>query len=118
MVDETDVLFGYLVLLKTPAQGALTQIWAATSKDVKTGKYYVPVAKENRRSGYSNDKNLALELWDWTEKVLQSMVTKHGENCFVSAWNLVIFGSGGVSNQCLANSFINVHYLPDRAGSR
>ena len=63
-----------LILLKTPDQGALTQIWAATSKDAKTGTYYVPVAKESQGSGYSNDKKLALELWDWTEVEL----AKHG----------------------------------------
>lgn len=54
-------------LLKTPEQGALTQIWAATSQEAKTGTYYVPVAKENAGSAYARDNKLARELWDWTE---------------------------------------------------
>ena len=60
--------------LNTPERGALTQVWAATSKEAKTGTYYVPVAKENPGSGYSKDEKLAGELWDWTEKEL----AKHG----------------------------------------
>ena len=63
-----------LFVLKTPEKGALTQIWAATSKEAKTGLYYVPVAKEGRASGYANDEKLGRELWDWTEKEL----AKHG----------------------------------------
>ena len=63
-----------LFVLKTPEKGALTQIWAATSKEAKAGSYYGPVAKEGRASGYANDEKLARELWDWTEKEL----AKHG----------------------------------------
>jgi len=61
-------------LLKTPERGALTQIWAATSQEAKSGTYYVPVAKENAGSGYARDEKLARELWDWTEKE----ISKHG----------------------------------------
>lgn len=66
----------YLIkpLLKTPEQGALTQIWAATSPDAKTGTYYVPVAQESAGSAYSGDEKLARELWDWTENEF----SKHG----------------------------------------
>jgi len=66
----------YLIqpLLKTPEQGALTQIWAATSQEAKAGTYYVPVAKENAGSAYSRDEKLARELWDWTENEF----SKHG----------------------------------------
>ncbi|KAL6719844.1 hypothetical protein ACLMJK_001765 [Lecanora helva] len=61
-------------LLKSPQQGALTQLFAATSPAVKTGQYYVPVAVENAGSKYSQDPKLAAELWDWTDKEL----AKHG----------------------------------------
>ena len=62
------------LVVQTPEKGALNQIWAATSKEPKTGLYYVPVAKEGRGSSYANDEKLARELWDWTEKEL----AKHG----------------------------------------
>jgi len=66
----------YLIqpLLKTPEQGALTQIWAATSQEAKAGTYYVPVAKVKAGSAYSRDEKLARELWDWTE----NEISKHG----------------------------------------
>lgn len=60
--------------LRTSEQGALTQLWAATSPEVKTGAYYVPVAKESGGSGYARDDKLASDLWAWTEKEL----AKHG----------------------------------------
>lgn len=62
------------ILLKTPQQGALTQLFAATSPKIKNGQYYVPVATENAGSDYSRDEKLAGTLWDWTE----SELTKHG----------------------------------------
>ncbi len=61
-------------LLKTPQEGALTQLFAATSADAKSGQYYEPVAKENAGSAYSQDPKLASELWEWTEAEL----AKHG----------------------------------------
>ena len=56
--------------LKTPEQGALTQLFAAVSKDAKSGSYYVPVAKEAVPSGYAQDEGLAEVLWAWTEEQL------------------------------------------------
>ena len=61
-------------VLKTPERGALTQLWAATSSDAKSGTYYVQVAKESKGSDHSRDKNLAHELWEWTEKELVKRV--------------------------------------------
>ncbi len=60
--------------LKTPQQGALTQLFAATSPQAKSGQYYVPTAIANAGSGYSRDPKLATELWEWTE----SELAKHG----------------------------------------
>lgn len=60
--------------LKTPQEGALTQLFAATSSDVKSGQYYVPTAIENPGSKYSQDQGMAKELWEWTE----SELAKHG----------------------------------------
>ena len=58
-------------LLKTPEQGALTQLFAATSMDAKSGVYYTPVAKETAPSGYAQDNGLAEVLWAWTEEQLK-----------------------------------------------
>jgi retinol dehydrogenase-12 len=51
-------------------KGALNQLWAATSKEVQAGEYYVPVGKK-AGSTASKDVELAKKLWDWTEKELQ-----------------------------------------------
>lgn len=63
-----------VLFLKTPQQGALTQLFAATSSNVISGQYYIPTAIENPGSKYSQDKGLAKELWEWTE----SELAKHG----------------------------------------
>ena len=60
-----------LKLLKTPASGSLTQLFAATSPDAKSGSYYTPTAKESATSAFGSDPKLAVELWDWTEKELK-----------------------------------------------
>ncbi|KAF2493072.1 retinol dehydrogenase [Lophium mytilinum] len=54
------------------AHGALTQLFAATSKDAKTGAYYVPTAQENAGSAYAQDEKLVDVLWDYTEKELNA----------------------------------------------
>jgi retinol dehydrogenase-12 len=55
-------------------QGTLNQLWAATSKDAQTGKYYVPVGKENSGSAYAQDKELGEKLWAWTEGELDKFL--------------------------------------------
>ena len=62
------------IFLKSPQDGALTQLFAATSPKAKTGQYYIPTAIENPGSKYSQDPKLAAELWDWTEHQL----VRHG----------------------------------------
>lgn len=61
-------------LLKTPQEGAFTQLFACTSPEAKSGQYYEPVAKVKSGSSYSQDPKLASELWEWTEAEL----AKHG----------------------------------------
>ncbi|KAE8452054.1 hypothetical protein EG329_002219 [Mollisiaceae sp. DMI_Dod_QoI] len=62
------------VFTTTPAQGALNQLWAATSENTKTGKYYAPVGKEDPGSPHAQDKELGIKLWDWTEKELDQFL--------------------------------------------
>lgn len=57
---------------KTPADGAVNGLWAATAalKDVKSGAYYEPVGKEVKLNSTARDSGLAKKLWDWTEEQL------------------------------------------------
>jgi len=58
------------LLTVSAAHGALTQLFAATSKDAKTGAYYVPTAREDEGSNYARDDQLLEGLWEYTEKEL------------------------------------------------
>lgn len=60
------------ILGMTAANGALTQLFAATSKGAKTGTYYVPTAKEDAGSDYARDEKLIDALWDYTQKELEA----------------------------------------------
>jgi NAD(P)-dependent dehydrogenase (short-subunit alcohol dehydrogenase family) len=60
------------VLTVSVAHGALTQLFAATSKDAKSGAYYVPTAKEDKGSTYARDEKLVKALWDYTQKELDA----------------------------------------------
>lgn len=53
----------------TPAEGAKSQIWAATApaSSVKSGVYYIPVGVEGKREGKGKAQVLAKKLYDWTE---------------------------------------------------
>jgi NAD(P)-dependent dehydrogenase (short-subunit alcohol dehydrogenase family) len=53
--------------LKTPAEGAWNQLWAATARGVRSGEYYEPVGIVGKRTKISQDKKLSAELWNWTE---------------------------------------------------
>jgi hypothetical protein len=66
-----------MVFTVTVAEGALNQLWAATSMDAKSGKYYVPVAKENAGTAYAQDAELASKLWTWTEAELNKFPTSN-----------------------------------------
>jgi retinol dehydrogenase-12 len=51
--------------------GAKNSLWAATSKEVKSGEYYEPVGASGKGSSKSQDDALAEQLWKWTEEELQ-----------------------------------------------
>ena len=53
-------------------QGAKNQLWAAASKDVKSGEYYEPVGVPNKTSRHGKDDDLAKDFWDWTAEELKS----------------------------------------------
>ncbi|TVY41901.1 putative oxidoreductase [Lachnellula subtilissima] len=48
-------------------QGTFNQLWAATAKEAKSGKYYNPVGQEVTTSKYAQDLELGKRLWDFTE---------------------------------------------------
>jgi NAD(P)-dependent dehydrogenase (short-subunit alcohol dehydrogenase family) len=71
------------------SQGAWNQTWASTApvtgkawtkletkggkklKEVVSGAYYTPVAKEGGQTKWARDPELAGKLWDWTEEQLK-----------------------------------------------
>lgn len=56
-------------------EGAYTQTWAATvaKEKLESGAYYEPVGvKTVPKKKQGKDKGLAKELWEWTEKELES----------------------------------------------
>ncbi|KAJ3055563.1 hypothetical protein HK097_010084 [Rhizophlyctis rosea] len=61
-------------LATSPEDGALTQLYAATSPDIEAkpykGQYFVPVGKLAKPSDYALDDQLAKKLWEWTENIL------------------------------------------------
>ena len=59
-------------LMGTVQQGAINQLWAATTKkeNVESGAYYKPVGNKAEGGGYAQDRQLATQLWEWTEKEL------------------------------------------------
>ncbi|KAK8112985.1 Bli-4-like alcohol dehydrogenase [Apiospora sp. TS-2023a] len=58
-----------------PAQGVRNHLWAATSPDVVTGKYYEPVGIPDREAAVAKDEELSDKLWEWTEKELAGVGT-------------------------------------------
>lgn len=54
----------------TVEEGAKNSLWAATSPDVQTGKYYDPVGIPGGGSELS-DEALGNKLWEWTQKELE-----------------------------------------------
>ena len=59
----------------TPVEkGALTQIFAAVSPEVKTGQYYGPIAKEESGSELAQNHELQEELFQWVQGELRGHV--------------------------------------------
>jgi NAD(P)-dependent dehydrogenase (short-subunit alcohol dehydrogenase family) len=58
------------LVLATPKTGALTQLWAATSKseNVESGAFYYPGGVKFKGTRFANADEQVEELWEWTEK--------------------------------------------------
>ncbi|GAM40131.1 hypothetical protein TCE0_034r12240 [Talaromyces pinophilus] len=54
--------------------GTLNQLWAATSPQVESGQYYVPVGKTKKGNKYAQDSGLGKKLWEWTEGELEEFL--------------------------------------------
>ncbi|KAK5056166.1 hypothetical protein LTR84_012719 [Exophiala bonariae] len=65
------VAFGNIFISVDVHTGTLTQLWASTAKNVKSGAFYYPVGKEYTGQGLATDEKQAQELWDWTENELR-----------------------------------------------
>ncbi|KAL7314099.1 hypothetical protein PS15m_007754 [Mucor circinelloides] len=64
--------------LITPEDGALTQLYLATSPDVEQkpikGEYYVPFANAAKPQGVAASEDGPLKLWEFTENLLKEKV--------------------------------------------
>lgn len=56
--------------MKSPAEGAYNQLWAATAENVSSGVYYEPIGVRGKPSKDSDNAKLAGELYEWTDKEL------------------------------------------------
>ncbi|KAI4111841.1 MAG: hypothetical protein LQ339_000300 [Xanthoria mediterranea] len=67
------MLMGPLIMADVPT-GALNQLWGAAGKktEVMSGNYYTPVGACSKGSKWAQKKDLAEELWAWTEQELAS----------------------------------------------
>ncbi|KAI8831703.1 hypothetical protein BC829DRAFT_449261 [Chytridium lagenaria] len=58
-----------------PADAALTQIYAATSKDVVEkgwkGEYFVPIGRLGIATSIAGDEGYAREVWEWAERIIR-----------------------------------------------
>jgi len=59
----------------TPEEGALTQLYVATSPEIEQknyrGEYFVPFAKLATPSSFASNPELAQKLWDFTQQILK-----------------------------------------------
>ncbi|KAK3357569.1 hypothetical protein B0T25DRAFT_450288 [Lasiosphaeria hispida] len=55
----------------TIEEGVKNHLWAATSPDVVSGKYYLPVGIADDATIMNKDVGLSKKLWDWTENELK-----------------------------------------------
>ncbi|KAF7331488.1 Short-chain dehydrogenase/reductase family protein [Mycena kentingensis (nom. inval.)] len=62
----------------TPVQGSYNLLWAATARvsadqdkgEILNGAFYLPVGKLGAKRRMLGDRELAKQLWEWTEEVL------------------------------------------------
>jgi len=62
----------------TVEMGARNQIWAATSGDVVSGKYYIPTGIEDKKTLVDKDASFSKKLWEWTENELKGIEIGQG----------------------------------------
>ncbi|KAI8147751.1 hypothetical protein BJV82DRAFT_593219 [Fennellomyces sp. T-0311] len=66
------------IFFVSPEEGALTQLYLATSPEVEkkgiSGQYYVPIASPGRSSGLSKSEEYAVNLWNISENLLKEKV--------------------------------------------
>lgn len=66
---------GKRLLYITNEDGALAQLYVATSPEIEekklSGEYFVPYGKLSKSDAYTRSDENAAELWEWTEKVLK-----------------------------------------------
>ncbi|KAF0319240.1 retinol dehydrogenase [Colletotrichum asianum] len=66
------VYLGVKVVAVSPQKGALNQLWASFSPDVKSGTFYHPVGVTGKGTRLSENKEKRDALWNWTEEELRS----------------------------------------------
>ncbi|CAG8692610.1 2789_t:CDS:2, partial [Gigaspora margarita] len=61
--------------LLTPNDGALTQLYCATSPEIEEknyrAKYFIPFGKLSETTNHGKDEELAKKLWDFSEKFVK-----------------------------------------------
>ncbi|RIB12984.1 hypothetical protein C2G38_1975782 [Gigaspora rosea] len=59
----------------TPEEGALTQLYCATSPEIENknlcAKYFVPYGELGKTTAQAKDEELAKQLWDYSEKLVK-----------------------------------------------
>lgn len=80
--EETAALFAKIPKesLLTQDDGALTQLYVATSPDVVKsdvrGRYFVPIAQEESLGSDALDVDLQEKLWEYSETVVKEKTRK------------------------------------------
>lgn len=54
--------------------GVKNHLWAATSPEVVSGKYYEPVGIPDKESVAAKDEALSRKLWEWTENEMTGVL--------------------------------------------
>ncbi|KAF9368192.1 hypothetical protein CPC16_005594, partial [Podila verticillata] len=80
--EETKALFAHIPKesFLTPDQGALTQLYVATSSDIVKndirGRFFVPIAVEEGLNSKALDVDLQEQLWAYSEKIVKEKIQK------------------------------------------
>ncbi|KAF9871798.1 vacuolar protein sorting-associated protein 62 [Colletotrichum karsti] len=78
IINNSNFLIGMVVYLGTkvaavsPQKGALNQLWASFSPDVRSGTFYHPVGVTGKGTRFSENKDKREQLYKWTEDELRS----------------------------------------------